>query len=254
MLKVTNVSKVYTNESRRVKAIEDLALSIKEGEFVAMVGPSGCGKTTFLKVIAGLISASHGEVLFDGVKIIGPGKERGMVFQGFTLFPWLTVRENIGFGLEMQKLSRKKKNEITNHYLAITGLKDFSNAYPKSLSGGMQQRVAIARTLANNPKILLMDEPFGSLDSQTRSQMQEFLTKLWETEHKTILFITHDVREAIFLADKVYVLSERPMHIKKVFTVPFSRPRKRALKRSKEFFEFEGKVELALENNPQRSS
>lgn len=248
MLELKNISKVYTNEGQKVEAIKDLDLVIKEREFIAMVGPSGCGKTTFLKIIAGLIEASEGEVILDGKKVVGPGKDRGLVFQNFTLFPWLTVKENIEFGLNLQNIDSKKKEETVNHYLNITGLKDFAHFYPKNLSGGMQQRVAIARTLANNPKILLMDEPFGSLDSQTRSQMQEFLTKLWEAEHKTILFITHDVGEAVFLADKVYVLGKRPMQIKNVFDVPFPRSRKHDLKHSTEFFEFENKIAKELES------
>lgn len=247
MLEIKNVSKTYTQNNQQVEAIRNLNLSIKEREFIALVGPSGCGKTTLLKITAGLIPATNGELVLDGKKILNPGKDRGLVFQQFTLFPWLTVRENISFGLDLQKLDSKKKTEIVNHYLGVTGLKDFAEFYPKNLSGGMQQRVAIARTLANNPKILLMDEPFGSLDSQTRSQMQEFLTKLWEAEKHTILFITHDVQEAAFLADTVYVLSKRPMEIKNMFSVPFARPRVHSLKHTKEFFEFENKIAQELE-------
>lgn len=247
MLEITNISKIYSNDGKRIEAVKDFSLSLDEHKFIALVGPSGCGKTTFLKIIAGLISASGGDVVLDGQKIFSPGKDRGLVFQQFTLFPWLTVRENISFGLDLQKLESKKKTEIVNHYLDATGLQDFAEFYPKDLSGGMQQRVAIARTLANNPKILLMDEPFGSLDSQTRSQMQELLTKLWETEHKTILFITHDVSEAVFLADIVYVLGKRPMEIKNKFDIPFARPRIRALKNMNQFFEFENKIAQELE-------
>ncbi len=247
MLELKKISKVYTNEGQKVEAIKNLDLTVNEREFIAMVGPSGCGKTTFLKIIAGLIEASGGEVILDGKKVNTPGKDRGLVFQNFTLFPWLTVRENISFGLDLQNINNQKKTEVIEHYLNITGLKEFADFYPKNLSGGMQQRVAIARTLANNPKILLMDEPFGSLDSQTRSQMQEFLTKLWEAEHKTILFITHDVGEAVFLADRVYVLGKRPMEIKSVHEVPFPRPRKHDLKHTTEFFEFENKIALELE-------
>jgi len=247
MLEITNISKTYDNDGKRTEAVKDFSLSLNEHKFIGLVGPSGCGKTTLLKIIAGLIPASSGHVILDGQKILSPGKDRGLVFQQFTLFPWLTVKENISFGLDLQKLESKKKTEIVNHYLGVTGLQDFAEFYPKDLSGGMQQRVAIARTLANNPKILLMDEPFGSLDSQTRSQMQELLTKLWETEHKTILFITHDVGEAAFLADVVYVLSKRPMEIKNKFDVPFARPRIRTLKNTKEFFEFENKIAQELE-------
>lgn len=247
MLEITNISKTYSNDGKRIEAVKDFSLSLDEHKFIGLVGPSGCGKTTLLKIIAGLIPATSGEVVLDGQEILSPGKDRGLVFQQFTLFPWLTVKENISFGLDLQKMESKKKTEIVNHYLGVTGLQDFAEFYPKDLSGGMQQRVAIARTLANNPKVLLMDEPFGSLDSQTRSQMQELLTKLWETEHKTILFITHDVGEAAFLADIVYVLSKRPMEIKNKFDVPFTRPRIRTLKNTKEFFEFENKIAQELE-------
>ena len=247
MLELRNVSKSYTHNAKEVVVVKNLTLSVPEQEFIALVGPSGCGKTTLLKIIAGLVPASGGEILLEGKNILNPGKDRGVVFQQFTLFSWLTVRKNISFGLDLQEIESKKKTKIVNHYLNITGLKEFAEFYPKNLSGGMQQRVAIARTLANNPKILLMDEPFGSLDSQTRSQMQEFLTDLWEAEHQTILFVTHDVGEAVFLADTVYVLSKRPTEIQKVFTVPFSRPRVHTLKRTKEFFEFENKIAQELE-------
>lgn len=247
MLELKNLIKTYFHNDRAVEAIKKVNLSVKDREFVALVGPSGCGKTTLLKIIAGLSQATSGQVILDSAQITGPGKDRGMIFQSFSLFPWLTVKENIAFGLELQRIDQKKKDKILSHYLEVTGLEEFANAYPKNLSGGMQQRVAIARTLANNPKILLMDEPFGALDAQTRSQMQEFLTNLWDKEHKTIFFITHDVGEAVFLADKVYVLSKRPMQIKAVFEVPFERPRTHELKRTKKFFDFQQKVAEELE-------
>jgi len=227
---VDKVSKVYPSDRGPVHAIDRFSMKVREGDFVAIVGPSGCGKTTFLKIVAGLLESTSGEVILDRKKILGPSKDRGMIFQGLSLFPWLTVRENISFGLNLQNLPSQKKKEVIQHYLSITGLSDFADVYPKNLSGGMQQRIAIARTLANNPKILLMDEPFGSLDSQTRSKMQEFLTELWGVNKKTILFVTHDVEEAIFLADTVYLLSQRPAQIKQIFKVPFSRPRPHELK------------------------
>lgn len=248
MLEIKNISKTYTDNRQRVEVIHNLNLSVSDREFIALVGPSGCGKTTLLKIVAGLILASAGEIILDNEKIVGPGKDRGLVFQSFTLFPWLTVRENISFGLNLQRLSNEKITTVVDHYLITTGLQDFADFYPKNLSGGMQQRVAIARMLANNPRILLMDEPFGSLDSQTRSQMQEFLTKLWEAEHKTILFITHDVEEAIFLANTVHVLSKRPMRIKKSFKISFPRPRVHSLKYTKEFFDFEKSIAQELES------
>jgi len=249
MLELKNISKSYIQNGQHVEAVKDFDLSVDEHEFIALVGPSGCGKTTLLKLIAGLLPISAGAMSLEGNKITGPGKDRGMVFQSFTLFPWLTVRGNIGFGLELQGMEEAEKTKIVDKYLNVTGLTEFADFYPKNLSGGMQQRVAIARTLANNPKILLMDEPFGALDAQTRSQMQEFLTKVWEMEHKTIVFITHDVSEAIFLADKVYVLSKRPMQVKKIVEIPFARPRTHALKRSKEFFEIESAVAQILERS-----
>ena len=247
MLEIKNISKIYDSGRQQIEAISNLSFKVGEKQFIALVGPSGCGKTTLLKIVAGLLTSTSGEVLLDRKKILGPEKERGLIFQNFNLFPWLTVRENISFGLDLQQLENAKKKEIVEHYLQITGLLDFSEFYPKNLSGGMQQRVAIARTLANDPKILLMDEPFGSLDSQTRSQMQEFLIKIWEIEQKTILFVTHNINEAIFLADKIYVLTKRPMLIKRMFKVPFPRPRTNALKRTKDFFEFEGKISQELE-------
>lgn len=248
MLEVKNLSKTYEANGRRVEAIGDLSFTVQDKQFVALVGPSGCGKTTFLKIAAGLLEPTSGEVLLDNKKVIGPGQDRGMIFQNFTLFPWLTVRENIGFGGTLREVSQAEKDRVIEHYLHVTGLTEFADFYPKDLSGGMQQRAAIGRTLANNPKVLLMDEPFGSLDAQTRSQMQEFLTKLWESDHKTIVFVTHDVSEAIFLADKVFVLSKRPMTIKKIYDAPFLRPRAHEIKHSKEFFEFASKIAKDLED------
>lgn len=248
MLEVKNLSKIYEFNGKQVEAITDLSLRVEDKQFIALVGPSGCGKTTFLKIAAGLSETTAGEIFLDEQKITGPGQDRGMVFQNFTLFPWLTVRENIGFGATLREIKREEKTKIVEHYLNITGLTEFADFYPKDLSGGMQQKAAIGRTLANNPKVLLMDEPFGSLDAQTRSQMQEFLTELWESDQKTIVFVTHDVDEAIFLADKVYVLSKRPMKIKNIYDVPFPRPRAHAIKHAPEFFEFASKIAKELED------
>ena len=242
-----NISKTHKDDIKTVETIRNVKLKTVGGEFIALVGPSGCGKTTLLKCIAGIIKPTRGEVVIDGQITTKPNKDIGMVFQEFSLFPWLTIRENIEFGLKIKNTSLKERNKIVRHYLDITGLKEFANTYPKSLSGGMKQRVAIARTLANNPKVVLMDEPFGSLDTQTRSKMQEFLIRLWEDNRKTILFVTHDIKEAIFLADVVYLLSPRPAKIKQAFKVPFNRPRLHKLKYSQEFFEFEKKITKALE-------
>ena len=247
MLEVKHLSKIYESNGRKVEAINDLSFRVEDKQFIALVGPSGCGKTTFLKIAAGLLEKTEGEILLDGKEISGPGQDRGMVFQNFTLFPWLTVRKNIGFGATLREVNSAEKQRIVEHYLRVTGLTEFADFYPKDLSGGMQQRAAIGRTLANNPKVLLMDEPFGSRDTQTRSQMQEFLTKLWESDHQTIVFVTHDVNEAIFLADKVCVLSRRPTKIKTVYDVPFSRPRAHEIKHAPEFFAFASKIAKELE-------
>lgn len=248
MLELKHIAKTYNSNPHPVEVISDLTLSVSDGQFIALVGPSGCGKTTLLKMIAGLVSPTSGEILLDGQAVSGPGKDRGMVFQDFSLFPWLTVRGNIAFGLNLCEKDKQKKEAVVNHYLRITGLERFASFYPRKLSGGMQQRAAIARTLAANPRLLLMDEPFASLDAQTRSRMQEFLTQLWEKERKTVIFVTHDVREALFLADTVYVATPRPMQIKQKFTIPFARPRSHALKRAKEFFELEILVSRSLES------
>src|SRR3990167_10339385 len=248
MLEIKKISKSFAQpDGSNIEAIADISLDVKRDDFVAIVGPSGCGKTTILKLIAGLERQTGGQLVFEDKKIISASQERGIVFQHFSSFPWLSVSENIAFGLRLKNFSEQKVKTIVSHYLKITDLEKFKNTFPANISGGMQQRVAIARTLANDPKILLMDEPFGSLDMQTRSQMQEFLTKLWEAEKQTILFITHDVGEAAFLADTVYVLGKRPMEIKNMFSVPFARPRVHALKHTKEFFEFENKIAQELE-------
>lgn len=239
-----NLTKSYQDGKRTTEVIDGIKLSIKEKEFVVFLGASGCGKTTLLKCIAGILKPTSGEIILDGEKIIEPNKEIGVVFQEFSLFPWLTIRENIEFGLKINKRSNKELKDIVDHYLNITELTDFASHYPKSLSGGMRQRVAIARTLANNPKIILMDEPFGSLDSQTRLKMQEFLINLWEKERKTILFVTHDVEEAIFLANTVYLLSHRPTIIKKIFKVPFKRPRLHDLKYTQKFFKLKKEISM----------
>jgi ABC-type nitrate/sulfonate/bicarbonate transport system ATPase subunit len=208
-----------------VEALQETSFKVREGEFVTILGPSGCGKSTILRVVAGLVEPSSGEVLLDGRKITGPGPDRGMVFQSYSLFPWLTVRKNIEFGLELKHVDRKERETRAAHYLDLVGLSGFANAYPGSLSGGMRQRVAIARALANEPEILLMDEPFGALDAQTRTIMQEVLLKAWEDTHKTILFVTHDVEEAIFLGDSIYVMTARPGKIKEKIKVSLDRPR-----------------------------
>jgi len=236
MLKLDKISKTFIHsDGSTIEAINKISLDVKEGEFVIFVGPSGCGKTTLLKVIAGLENPSNGKAVFNNKEIKSSSWERGMIFQHFTLFPWLSVAENIAFGLRLKNVDERKITETMAHYLKITGLEQFRNRYPLTLSGGMQQRVAIARTLANNPKILLLDEPFGALDVQTRSQMQEFLAKLWEEEQKTMVLVTHDVEEAVYLADKIVVLSIKPGTIKEVINVSLPRPRRTEIRFEEDF-------------------
>jgi len=208
-----------------VTALEDVSLEVVEQEFAVIVGPSGCGKSSLLYLVAGLTELTSGSIRIAGRLVQRPGADRGMVFQSYTLFPWLTVRKNIEFGLKRRRIPAGKRREIVDRFLAEVGLAGFAEAYPKQLSGGMMQRVAIARALANDPEILLMDEPFGALDSQTRSSMQKLLLQVWEHAHKTVLFVTHDIDEAILLGDSVYVMTARPGRIKEQVAVPIPRPR-----------------------------
>jgi NitT/TauT family transport system ATP-binding protein len=206
-------------------ALQPISLSVADNDFITILGPSGCGKSTLLRIVAGLDAPTTGRVLLDGFPVEGPGADRGMVFQSYTLFPWLTVRENICFGLREKGMPEAQQDGIAAHYLERTGLAGFAHHYPKMLSGGMQQRTAIARALANDPKILLLDEPFGALDNQTRALMQELLLGIWEAERKTVLFVTHDIEEAIFVAGRVVVMSARPGRIKADIAVDLPHPR-----------------------------
>jgi NitT/TauT family transport system ATP-binding protein len=237
-LEIKEVGKIFKTKSGETTALEKTSFTIEDGEFVTILGPSGCGKSTVLRIVAGLEESTSGQVLLDGQEINGPGPDRGMVFQSYTLFPWLTVKENITFGLKLQGVSQKERDDIAGHYLQLIGLEGFEKHFPIQLSGGMKQRVAIARALANDPKILLMDEPFGALDAQTRNIMQEVLLKAWEDSKKTILFITHDVDESIFLADSVYVMTARPGRLKKKVPINLERPRDFSVKATLEFSEY----------------
>ncbi|SDF62918.1 ABC transporter ATP-binding protein [Sporolituus thermophilus] len=241
-LLIDDVSKVFSDGKNEVTALANTSFAVRPNEFITILGPSGCGKSTILKIIAGLEEPSSGRVLLDGREIKGPGADRGMVFQSYTLFPWLTVRQNIEFGLEVAGRPKAERRDIAYHYLEKIGLKGFENAYPQNLSGGMKQRVAIARALANDPEVLLMDEPFGALDAQTRTVMQELLVDVWEESHKTILFVTHDVDEAVFLGDTIYVMTARPGKIKERIEVPLPRPRKFDVKLSPVFLEIKRQV------------
>jgi ABC-type nitrate/sulfonate/bicarbonate transport system ATPase subunit len=216
-------------------ALLPVSLSVADNDFISILGPSGCGKSTLLRIVAGLDTPTVGQVLLDRTKVTGPGADRGMVFQSYTLFPWLTIRQNISFGLREKGMPTAQQDEIVAHYLDRTGLAGFENHYPKMLSGGMQQRTAIARALANDPKILLLDEPFGALDNQTRALMQELLLGIWERERKTVLFVTHDIEEAIFLATRVLVMSARPGRIKADVPIALPYPRHYTVKTSPEF-------------------
>jgi ABC-type nitrate/sulfonate/bicarbonate transport system ATPase subunit len=215
--------------------LEKIDLGIEDNDFLCILGPSGCGKSTLLRIVAGLEAAGTGRVLLDGQPVERPGPDRGMVFQSYTLFPWLTVAENIAFGLRERGVPRSERREIVAAYVAKIGLAGFEAHYPKQLSGGMQQRTAIARALANDPEILLLDEPFGALDNQTRALMQELLLGIWERERKTVLFVTHDIEEAIFLASRVIVMTARPGRIKADVAVDLPHPRHYTMKTSPDF-------------------
>ncbi|MGO4548725.1 ABC transporter ATP-binding protein [Paenibacillus sp. 2TAB23] len=218
-IEIKGLQKVYESKKSRFEALRDIDLTIGENEFLTIVGPSGCGKSTLLRMVAGLDEPSGGSLQVDGEEIIGPGADRGMVFQGYTLFPWLTVRENIEYGLKLKGVCILERRKISNYFLKVIRLESFDKAYPKQLSGGMKQRVAIARALANRPRVLLMDEPFGALDAQTKLEMQEMLLEVWEKEKTTVLFITHDIDEAIFLSQRIVVMGAGPGRILKEFRV-----------------------------------
>lgn len=223
-LKVQNVTKTFDD----FVAIEDVSFEVVDGEFVCLLGPSGCGKSTLLRLIAGLDKPTGGEIFLDGERIKGTGTDRGFVFQEYALFPWRTVRRNIEFGLEIRKIAKEERRRISQKYINLVNLAGFENHRPRKLSAGMRQRVAIARALANDPKLLLMDEPFGALDAQTRNIMQEELLRIWSHAKKTVLFVTHSVDEAVFLADRIIVLSSSPGRIIEICDVKIGRPRNRA--------------------------
>ncbi|MFO1265780.1 MAG: ABC transporter ATP-binding protein [Rubrivivax sp.] len=226
----------------RTLALQATDLEVAENDFITILGPSGCGKSTLLRIVAGLDRQTAGDVLLDGQRIEGPGADRGMVFQSYTLFPWLTVLDNVCFGLAERKLPRAQQLEIAHGFLAKVGLKGFDKHYPKQLSGGMQQRTAIARALANDPRMLLMDEPFGALDHQTRELMQELLLGIWEEQKKTVLFVTHDIDEAVFMGSRVVVMSARPGRIKLDRRVDIAHPRHYSVKTTPAFAELKAEL------------
>ena len=237
------VSRVFeTAKGQRTQALQPVDFEVRDNDFVTILGPSGCGKSTLLRIVAGLDHATSGRVLLDGVPVEGPGADRGMVFQSYTLFPWLTIEQNIRFGLRERGMPEALQKERAAYFIAKVGLRGFEQHFPKQLSGGMQQRTAIARALANDPKILLMDEPFGALDNQTRVLMQELLLGIWEAERKTVLFVTHDIDEAIFMANRVAVFSARPGRIKTELAVELPHPRHYTIKTSPEFMDLKARL------------
>ena len=247
-LRVENLGKNFQrkegwNTTRTLRVFDNVTFSVSEGEFVCIIGPSGCGKSTLLNLSAGLDSASSGEVFVDGHRVFGPGLDRGVVFQEFALFPWLTVAGNIEFGLRSKGVPAAERHKIAQRYVNMVGLTGFENFHPYRLSGGMRQRVGIARALAIDPSVLLMDEPFGALDAQTRESMQKALGDIWQATRKTVLFITHDIREAIYLSDRVLVMSGRPATISLELDIDLPRPRNRHEER---FQDYELRLERAI--------
>ncbi len=242
-LAIQGVSRIFTGaRGQQTQALLPVDFEVHENDFVTVLGPSGCGKSTLLRIVAGLDYPSTGRVLLDGQPVEGPGADRGMVFQSYTLFPWLTVEQNIRFGLRERQMPEAQQKERCDFFIAKVGLRGFESHFPKQLSGGMQQRTAIARALANDPKILLLDEPFGALDNQTRVLMQELLLGIWESARKTVLFVTHDIDEAIFMANRVAVFSARPGRIKTELAVDFPHPRHYTIKTSPKFMELKARL------------
>lgn len=257
---IHNVSRSFMSpQGERIEALKDINLEVEDafspagrdiGEFRVLLGPSGCGKSTLLRLVAGLDRPDSGEILVNGQPVHGPGKDRGMVFQKYTSFPWLTVEENIAYGLKINGIPEAQRKETVDHLLKAVGLTEFARVYPETLSGGMQQRVAIARTLALRPSVILMDEPFGALDAQTRSEMQQLLLQIWQETACTILFVTHDVEEAVYLADRIFIMSSHPGTIVEDVQVPFDRPRDLELKEKSEFHDLQHYVLGSLKRAP----
>lgn len=259
-ISIKDVSRIFFSPSgERIEALKGVNLEVEDafsaagrdiGEFRVLLGPSGCGKSTLLRMIAGLDKPTSGQVLVNGEIVTHPGKDRGMVFQKYTSFPWLTVADNIAYGMKINGVPEPQRKETVDRLLKSVGLTEFANVYPETLSGGMQQRVAIARTLALRPSVILMDEPFGALDAQTRSDMQQLLLQIWDETACTILFVTHDVEEAVYLADRIFIMSSHPGTIVEDVAVPFDRPRDLGLKEKSEFHELQHYVLGRLKSAP----
>ncbi|MEY4212994.1 MAG: ABC transporter ATP-binding protein [Burkholderiaceae bacterium] len=246
ILTVRGVERRFESSTGSTLALQATDLDVAENDFVTILGPSGCGKSTLLRIVAGLDHPTAGEVRLDGRPVRGPGADRGMVFQSYTLFPWLSVLDNVCFGLRERGLARAQQIEIAQGFIAKVGLNGFEHHYPKQLSGGMQQRTALARALANGPRMLLMDEPFGALDHQTRELMQELLLGIWEAEAKTVLFVTHDIDEAVFIGSRVVLMSARPGRIKLDRPVPLPHPRHYSVKTAPEFSSLKAELTEAV--------
>ena len=245
-ISLDNVTMIYTYRKTKVLAVEDLSFSVADKEFLCLLGPSGCGKSTALRLIAGFIRPSSGNVLVSGVRVREPGPDRGVVFQRHNLFPWKKVRQNIEFGLRMKAMSAQQRKRVVSDYLGVMDLTEFADSYPFMLSAGMQQRVGLARAYANDPDILLMDEPFGSLDAQTASRMRNLLLRVWNENRKTVVFITHDIEEAIRLGDRVVVFSSRPGRVKDSFDVNIPRPRPDNLFSNPQYLELRDSITRCL--------
>jgi NitT/TauT family transport system ATP-binding protein len=241
-IEVANVSKSYETREGNFLALDMVNLNIEKNEFVCIVGPSGCGKTTLMNIIAGLNKPSTGYVKVQGETVTGPGKGKGIIFQQYALYPWLSVQKNVEFGLKIKKIHKTERARIAQRYIQLVGLEKFKDSYPKELSGGMKQRVAIARAYATNPNILLLDEPFGALDAQTRAQLQENLLKTWQAERKTCFFITHDVEEAVLLSTRVIIMSAGPGRIREIINVDLPYPRNQETKITRDFGEIKNRI------------
>lgn len=241
-IEISGVTQEFEKKDGKFLALDTVNLNVEQNEFICVVGPSGCGKTTLLNIIAGLCKPTTGTVKVRGELVIGPGKGKGVVFQQYALYPWLTVEKNVEFGMRMKGVPKAERAEIAKKYIDLVGLSKFAKAYPKELSGGMKQRVAIARAYATAPEVLLMDEPFGALDAQTRAQLQENLLKTWEQERKTCFFITHDVEEAVLLATKIIIMSAGPGHITEIVPVTLPYPRTQQTKLTSEFNELKNQI------------
>jgi NitT/TauT family transport system ATP-binding protein len=251
-LVLVGVEKTFQTRQGAVQALHDINLTLDDGEFVSVVGASGCGKSTLLRIVAGLETASAGQLTLDNEPLHSPGRDRGMVFQQYTLYPWLSALENVEFGL--RHLPKRQRTDVARRFLDVVGLSDFERSYPLQLSGGMQQRVAIARALALRPSILLMDEPFGALDAQTRSLMQELLLSIWERDRLSVLFVTHDIDEAIFLSDRICVMSTKPGRVRELIEVPLPRPRDFSQQMGSDFLELKRYVRGLIHDEAARNT